>query len=126
MPQHNVHNSARRRGYQVLQRASGRCNRDQVLRCRQDWLDERAEGIKLLALKIEKPSGGTQGASAGVDNTSRSRDTMLLEACLRFQATAGGELLPTGGPVKVESKLSRDTLEGDTLAQLLEDDFNYY
>lgn len=93
---------------------------------RQDWLDDRAEGIKLLALKIEKPSTAGAGASAGVDNTSRSRNTMLLEACLRFQATAGGELLPTGGPVKVENKLSRDTLEGDELAELLEDDINYY
>lgn len=95
-------------------------------RSRQEWLDERAEGIKLLALKIERPSSGQQGASAGVDNTSRSRNTMLLEACLRFQATASGEMLPTGGPVKVEDKLSKDTIEGDELAQLLEDDFNYY
>ena len=93
---------------------------------RQDLLDERAEGIKLLALKIERPSNSQAGASAGVDNTSRSRSTMLLEACLRFQATASGELLPTDGPVKVENKLSRDTMEGDDLAQLLEDDFNYY
>lgn len=93
---------------------------------REEWLDERAEGIKLLALKIEKPSSAQQGASAGVDNTSRSRNTLLLEACLRFQANASGELLPTGGPVKVEDKLSQDTQEGDDLAQLLEDDFNYY
>ena len=92
---------------------------------REEWLSERAEGLKLLALKIEKPSQAG-GASAGVDNTSRSRNTMLLEACLRFQATAGGELLPTGGPVKVEDKMSKDTLEGDDLAQALEDDFNYY
>ena len=95
-------------------------------RSREEWLQERAEGIKLLALKIERPSSSQAGASAGVDNTSRSRNTMLLEACLRFQATASGELLPTGGPVKVENKLSNDTLEGDDLAQLLEDDFNYY
>jgi hypothetical protein len=96
-------------------------------RSRADWLAERAEGIKLLALKIEKPSTGAgAGSSAGVDNTSRTRNTLLLEACLRFQATASGELLPTGGPVKVENKLSRDTVEGDELAQLLEDDFNYY
>lgn len=93
---------------------------------REEWLNERAEGIKLLALKIEKPSTAQAGASGGVDNTSRSRNTLLLEACLRFQANASSELLPTGGPVKVEDKLSRDTMEGDELAQLLEDDFNYY
>lgn len=95
-------------------------------RSRQDWLEERAEGVKLLALKIEKPSSSGSGSAAGVDNTSRSRNTLLLEACLRFQATASGELLPTDGPVKVENKLSRDTMEGDDLAQLLEDDFNFY
>lgn len=93
---------------------------------RSDWLDERAEGIKLLALKIEKPSSASTGSSAGVDNTSRSRNTMLLEACLRFQANASSELYPTGGPVKIENKLSKDTLDGDDLAQLLEDDLNYY
>lgn len=100
---------------------------DEDERSRREWLEDRAEGIKLLALKIEKPSSAPQGgASTGVDNTSRSRSTMLLEACLRFQATASGELLPTGGPVKVENKMSRDPIEGDDLAQSLEDDFNYY
>lgn len=93
---------------------------------RKDWLDERADGIKLLALKIEKPSSSGAGASAGVDNTSRSRHTMLLEAALRFQANARGELLPTDGPVKIEAKASRDTIEGDDLAGQLEDDMNYY
>lgn len=90
---------------------------------RHDWLDERAEGIKLLALKIEKPQSS---GSTGVENTSRSRHTLLLEAALRFQANARGELLPTDGPVKIEAKNGRDTLEGDDLASMLEDDFNYY
>ena len=93
---------------------------------RQDWLEDRAEGIKLLALKIEKPSSGSGGASAGVDNTSRSRHPMLLEAALRFQANARSELLPTDGPVKVENADGSNTLEGDDLAQCLEDDMNYY
>ncbi len=93
---------------------------------RQDWLEERAEGIKLLALKIEKPSSSSAGSAAGVDNTSRSRHTLLLEAALRFQANARGELLPTDGPVKIEQKLAGDTVQGDDLAQLLEDDMNYY
>lgn len=93
---------------------------------RQDWLEDRAEGIKLLALKIEKPSGTQGGASAGVDNTSRTRHTLLLEAALRFQANARSELLPTDGPVKVENADGSNTLEGDDLAQTLEDDMNYY
>lgn len=93
---------------------------------RKDWLEERAEGLKLLALKVEKPSGAQGGSSAGVDNTSRSRHTMLLEATLRFQANARSELLPTEGPVKVENADSTDIIDGDDLAQILEDDMNYY
>lgn len=93
---------------------------------RDDWLQERAEGIKLLALKVEKPQSAGASNAAGVDNTSRSRHTLLLEAALRFQANARGELLPSDGPVKIESKMSRDTIEGDDLAQQLEDDMNYY
>lgn len=93
-------------------------------RSRQDWLDDRATGIKLLALKIEKPS--TSMAGSGSDNTSRTRHTLLLEAALRFQANARGEFLPADGPVKVEAKMARDTGDGDDLAQLLEDDMNYY
>lgn len=93
---------------------------------RKDWLEDRAEGIKLLALKIEKPSGNQGGASGSVDNTSRTRHTLLLEAALRFQANARSELLPTDGPVKVENADGGDTIEGDELAQALEDDMNYY
>ena len=93
---------------------------------RADWLEARADGMKLLALKIEKP-GSSAGASAGgMSNTSRTRHTLLLEANLRFQANARGELLSSEGPVKVESKMSADTIEGDTEAQALEDGMNYY
>lgn len=99
---------------------------DEDNQSRQDWIEERAEGLKLLALKIEKPSSSSSGMGAGVENTSRSRHTMLLEAVLRGQANASAELLPADGPVKITNKLSNDTLEGDELAQLLEDDFNYY
>ena len=95
-------------------------------RSREEWLQERADGIKLLALKIEKPNGNTGGASAGVDNTSRTRHPLMLEAALRFQANARSELLPTDGPVKVENTDGGDVLEGDDLAQAFEDDMNYY
>lgn len=93
---------------------------------RKEWLEDRAEGIKLLALKIEKPSGAQGGSSAGVDNTSRTRHTLLLEAALRFQANARSELLPTDGPVKIENSDGTDVTEGDDLAAVLEDDMNYY
>lgn len=56
---------------------------------RGDWIDDRAQGIKLLGLKIEIP--GLQGASDGapVEGMSKVRHPLLLEAVLRFQATLG-------------------------------------
>jgi hypothetical protein len=93
---------------------------------RRDWLEQRAEGIKLLGLKIEKPSSSGGASAGGVDNTSRTRHPVLLEMVLRFQANARGELLSSEGPVKVESAMSADTIEGDAEAQALEDGMNYF
>ena len=52
---------------------------------RKDWIEDRAQGIKLLGLKIEIP--GLQGASDGapVEGMSKVRHPLLLEAVLRFQ-----------------------------------------
>lgn len=93
---------------------------------RREWLEERAEGIRLMALKIERPSSSSAGAGAGVDNTSRSRDTLILEAVIRGQANASAELLPADGPVKITNKMGRDLIEDDDEAQSLEDDMNYW
>ena len=73
---------------------------------RGDWIEDRAQGIKLLGLKIEIP--GLQGASDGapVEGMSKVRHPLLLEAVLRFQANARSEMLPTDGPVKVRSESS--------------------
>jgi hypothetical protein len=56
---------------------------------------------------------------------SNVRHPMLLEATLRFQANARGELLPSDGPVKVTDSLN-ETEANDELAEKLERDFNYY
>jgi hypothetical protein len=93
---------------------------------RKEWLKDRAEGMKLLALKVEPPTSDSGSSAAGQTNLSRTRHTLLLEAVLRGQANAYGEFLPAEGPVKVSSKMARQTVEGDELAQELEDDFNYY
>lgn len=88
---------------------------------RQQWLDDTAEGIDLLGLTLKKP-----GPSAGgqLEGTSKVYSPLLLEACLRFQANARGELLPTDGPVKVKD------WEGSAfsaqLADALENDLNHY
>lgn len=96
------------------------------LESRNDWIEDRAQGIKLLGLKIEIP--GLQGASDGapVDGMSRVRHPLLLEAVLRFQANARSEMLPTDGPIKVRNDALRSPLEQDELADALENDLNHY
>ena len=93
---------------------------------RNDWIEDRAQGIKLLGLKIELPSlqGATDGAP--VEGMSKVRHPLLLEAVLRFQANARSELLPTDGPVKIRNDNQNPTLENDNLANALEDDLNHY
>jgi hypothetical protein len=93
---------------------------------RKEWIEDRAQGIKLLGLKIEIP--GLAGASDGapVEGMSKVRHPLLLEAVLRFQANARSELLPTDGPVKIRNDSTRSTLEQDQLATALQKDLNHY
>ena len=93
---------------------------------RRDWIEGRAQGIKLLGLKLEIPGlqGGADGAP--VEGMSKVRHPLLLEAVLRFQANARSELLPTDGPVKIRDDNNNATLEEDTLANSLERDLNHY
>lgn len=96
------------------------------LQSRKDWIEDRAQGIKLMGLKIEIP--GLQGASDGapVEGMSRVRHPLLLEAVLRFQANARSELLPTDGPVKIRNDANSTTPQQDRLADALEKDLNHY
>jgi len=96
------------------------------LQSRNDWIEDRAQGLKLLGLKVEIP--GLQGATDGapVEGMSRVRHPLLLEAVLRFQANARSEMLPTDGPVKVRVDSVMSTLEQDQLAKALETDLNHY
>lgn len=93
---------------------------------RNEWIEDRANGIKLLGLKIEIP--GLAGAADGapVEGMSKVRHPLLLEACLRFQANARSELLPTDGPVKIRNDATSGTVEHDQMAQALEKDLNHY
>ena len=72
---------------------------------RKDWLETRATGIRLLAMKIEEPRGDMGTSSAPLEGMSSFRHPLLLEATIRFQATARGELLPATGPVKVRNDM---------------------
>jgi len=92
---------------------------------RQEWIEDRAAGLRLLGLKLEAPSQGSPDG-APLEGMSRVRHPMLLEACLRFQGNARSELLPTDGPVKVRVDLGGSTIEQDELANDLEDALNHY
>lgn len=77
-------------------------NRDE--QSRKEWLDTRAKGIQLLGLRIEDPRTDIGASSAApLEGMSSIRHPLLLEATVRFQATARGELLPAAGPVKIRN-----------------------
>lgn len=91
---------------------------------RTEWLTTRAQGLRLLGLKLEQPRSGVDSSTA-LDGMSTVRHPLLLEAVLRFQANARGELLPASGPVKVSDKLN-ETGQNDQASEKLETDMNYY
>ena len=96
------------------------------LQSRNDWIEDRAQGLKLLGLKIEIPSLQGTPDGAPVEGMSKVRHPLLLEAVLRFQANARSELLPTDGPVKVRIDSVANTIEQDRLGDALERDLNHY
>lgn len=99
---------------------------DDDLQSRREWVESRAQGLSMLGLKLEVP--GTQGSSDGapVEGMSKVRHPLMLEACLRFQANARSELLPTDGPVKIRNDSNGSTLQLDQMADALEKDLNHY
>lgn len=96
------------------------------LSSRKDWIEDRAQGIKLLGLKLEIPGLAGVADGAPVEGMSKVRHPLLLEAVLRFQANARGELLPVDGPVKIRNDTPNSTLKDDNLANALERDMNHY
>ena len=111
-----------------LQRISGDLLRgiEEDLESRKDWVKDRADGVKLLGLKVELPGIGGASDGAPVEGMSKVRHPLLLEAVLRFQANARSELLPTDGPVKIRNDNNGSTIEEDQAANALERDFNHY
>ncbi len=76
---------------------------DRDIESRKEWLETRARGVQLLGLKLEEPRGDVGQGSAPLEGMSTVRHPLLLEATIRFQATARGELLPATGPVKIRN-----------------------
>jgi len=93
---------------------------------RRDWIEDRAQGIKLLGLKIEVPGIGGSAEGAPVEGMNRVRHPLLLEAVLRFQANARAELLPTDGPIKIRVDDNNASFQTDRMADALERDLNHY
>ena len=96
------------------------------LMSREEWIQERAQGIRLLGLKIELPDTSQPVDGAPVEGMSRVRHPLLQEAVLRFQANARSELLPTDGPVKVRVDNTAGSNMDDALGNALEMDMNHY
>lgn len=92
---------------------------------RQPWLENMANAIGLLGLQIKTPAGAAASAATPVEGTSTIDSPLLLEAVLRFQANARGELLPSDGPVKVRNDGGQTSLT-EHLAEALERDLNHY
>lgn len=95
------------------------------IQSRAGWLDNVTQGISLLGLEIKQPRGATVAGATPSEGVSTVDHPLLLEAVLRFQANARGELLPTDGPVKVRNDGTSNALS-EKLAQALEKDLNHY
>lgn len=92
---------------------------------RSKWISDREKGINLLGLTLEQSRSDTGSSAGPVEGMSTVRHPLLLEACLRFQANARGELLPAAGPVKVKN-VGSETVATDDQAKRLERDMNAY
>jgi hypothetical protein len=90
------------------------------LRLQEPRLQDIQKGIDLLGLKLEEPR-----AEPTAEGMSVVRHPLLLEAVLRFQANARGEMLPADGPVKTRND-GGDTAVNDDIANALQEDFNHY
>ncbi len=99
---------------------------EEDIESRKEWVEDRAQGIKLLGLKIEVPSLAGAADGAPVDGMSKVRHPLLLESVLRFQANARSELLPTDGPVKIRDDDNNQNPQENELADALETDLNHF
>lgn len=92
---------------------------------RASWLENMSSGISLLGLEVKQPRGATVAGATPAEGVSTVDHPLLLEAVLRFQANARGELLPTDGPIKVRNDGESNALS-QRLSDALEKDLNHY
>lgn len=92
---------------------------------RQGWLQTTADGLTLLGLQLEKPSSDPASSSSSGPVMSRVRSPLLLEACLKGWANSEAEMLPSNGPVKIDTS-GHDSQTNDEQAERLEKAVNRY
>lgn len=94
---------------------------DDDIQSRSGWESTFNRGIDLLGLTLDE-------ASSAVSNGTVSKvfHPLLIEAVVRYQATASGELLPAAGPVKARDDEPSTDLERIKKAEDMERDFNHY
>ena len=83
-----------------------------------EWRDQTAKGIELLGVKIEEKDFPFKGAAAVTD-------PLMLEALIRYQANASGEMLPSQGPVKA-AIIGMAMDETEMQASRVQQFMNYY
>lgn len=91
-------------------------------RSRAEVLQNHANGLDLLGIKLEKPSSGV---GDDVQGMSRVTNPLLLEAVLKSWASSSAELLPADGPVKIKDD-GQETKRDDELAEALQRGMNHY
>lgn len=85
---------------------------------RTDWQELYLRGIEMLGLKLEERSQPFPGAA-------NVHHTLMIEAVIRFQANARGEMLPAAGPVTTQ--IAGDaTPELEQRAERVKNAFNHY
>lgn len=91
------------------------------IQSRGDMEAQYQKALDLIGMKIEQ--AGTDTTSGTV---SKVHHPLLLEAVVRYQANARGELLPASGPVKVRDDAVETGIERSEMAEALEKDMNHY
>jgi hypothetical protein len=86
------------------------------IKSRSAFIQGYTNGMDLLGLQIDDDKK---------EKTSKVGHPLLLEAVVRAQSNAGAELMPAGGPCKVQT-LGGDTAELDALAAAFQADMNAY
>lgn len=92
---------------------------------RSQSLADRARGIDLLGIHLAPPRSDVADASAPIEGMSSVTNPLMLSAILKGWANAQAELLPSGGPTKVQDEGDINQAK-DELAETLERDMNWY